>query len=304
MPRVSIVIPAFQSDHTIAACLESLRAQTFDDLEIIVVNSSPDDRTRRIVEDRFPEVRFEQSPRRLLPHAARNAGMKHASGELLVFTDPDCMAHRDWLERLVRAVDEGHALVCGAIELGERGWFARGVHLCKYSFRLSGLRGGRCSVAGTANACCTREVWNAVGPFDGDRYAGDGLFSWRAAARGWEPWFEPRAVVEHRYTGSFASLWAERLERGLDYGETRRRHEQWGRFRTAGHLAALPLLLLVVVARTAADAFAAGWGRHFVATIPLQIVGHSAWLAGEARAYWRQLTRRAPQELPNDRGKS
>lgn len=291
-PRVSIVVPAFHSDDTITSCLESLRAQTLDDFELIVVNSSPEERTRRIVEGRFPEVRFEQSPTRLLPHAARNAGVKHARGELLVFTDPDCVARRDWLECLVRAVDGGHPLVCGAIELGERGWFARGLHLCKYSFRLSGLRGGPCSVAGTANACCTREVWHVVGPFEGDRYAGDGLFSWRAAARGWEPWFEPRAVVEHLSTGSLASLWTERLERGLDYGETRLTYEQWGRARAAGYLAALPLLLLVVIARTGRDAFECGWGRHFVATIPVQLVGQSAWLIGEARAYGRQLTER------------
>ena len=295
-PRVSIVIPAYYSDDTITACLESLRAQTLDDFEVIVVNSSPEQRTQRIVEGRFPEVRFEQAPGRLLPHAARNAGVKYACGELLVFTDPDCVARRDWLECLVRAVNDGHALVCGAIEPGEHGWFARGVHLCKYSFRLSGLRGGPTSVAGTANACCTREVWNAVGPFEGDRYASDGLFSWRAAAHGWEPWFEPRAIVEHQYTGSLAALWMERLERGRDYGEIRLIHERWGRLRAAVYLAALPPLLAVVIARTARDAFACGWGHHFVATIALQLVGQSAWLAGEARAYARHLSRRSSRE--------
>jgi glycosyltransferase involved in cell wall biosynthesis len=289
-PRVSIVIPAFYSSDTIAACLDSLLVQTVDDFEIIVVNSSPEGHTQRVVEDGFPHVRFHQAPARLLPHAARNAGLRLARGEILVFTDPDCVARNDWLECLVRAVNDGHALVCGAIEPGDRGWFSRGVHLCKYSFRLSGLRGGRCSVAGTANACCTREVWEAVGPFDGDRYAGDGLFSWRAAARGWEPWFEPRAVVEHRYTGSLASLCAERLERGRDYGETRLEHEQWNRWRAAAYLAAMPLLLAVVIARTARDAFGCGWGYHFVATLPVQLVGQAAWLVGEVRAYAGRLS--------------
>jgi glycosyltransferase involved in cell wall biosynthesis len=289
-PRVSIVIPAFHSDDTIADCLESLRAQTFADFEILVVNSSPETRTTRIVEDRFPEVRFEQAPARLLPHAARNAGVRHARGELLVFTDPDCVARRDWLECLVRAVNDGHALVCGAIEARDHGWFARGVHLCKYSFRLSRLPGGPSSVAGTANACCTREVWNAVGPFEGDRYAGDALFSWRAAGRGWEPWFEPRAIVEHRFTGSLASLWTERLERGHDYGDARVMHEQWSRARATGYLAALPLHLGIVIARTAGQAFASGWGLDCLSTIPVQLVGQAAWIAGEARAYRRRLS--------------
>ena len=289
MPRVSVVIPAFHSDGTIAACLSSLHAQTFRDFEVIVVNSSPGERTRAIVEAQFPEVRFEQAPARLLPHGARNLGVRRARGELLVFTDPDCAARPGWLEYLVGAVDKGHAVACGAIELAGGGWFARGVHLCKYSFRLSGLRGGACSVAGTANACCTRDVWTACGPFEADRYAGDGLFSWRAAERGWQPWFEPRAVVEHVYTGSLAALWAERLERGRDYGRTRIEYERWGRGRAAAYLAAFPLLMVLVVTRTARDAVEAGWGVHFVTTFPVQLAGHAAWLVGEARAYGRRL---------------
>jgi glycosyltransferase involved in cell wall biosynthesis len=162
MPRASVVISAFHSDVTIADCLQSLRDQTFRDFEVIVVNSSPEERTRRIVEERFQEMHFEQSPTRLLPHAARNRGAACARGDLLVFTDPDCRAHADWLEQLVRALDAGHPLVCGAIELRETGWFARGVHLCKYSFRLSRLPAGPCWVAGTANAGCTRELWKTV----------------------------------------------------------------------------------------------------------------------------------------------
>ena len=286
-PRVSIVISAFHSDATIGACLESLRAQTFGDFETIVVNSSPEDRTRRIVQ-RLPGVRFEQSDVRLLPHAARNVGVKHARGALLVFLDPDCVARPDWLERLVRAVEDGHALVCGAMDLRECGWFARAVHLCKYSFRLSSLPGGHCGVAGTANACCTRDVWNAAGPFDGDRYAGDAVFSWRAAAAGWAPWFEPAAIVEHVYTGSVASLWRERLDRGRDYGETRARYERRGRAWAAARLLAMPALLAVVIARTARDALACGWAWTFVTTLPLQLLGHGAWLMGEARAYAHQ----------------
>lgn len=289
-PRVSVVIPAFHSDTTIADCLQSLRGQTFRDFEVIVVNSSPEERTRLIVEERFSEVRFEQAPSRLLPHAARNRGVERARGELLVFTDPDCRARPDWLERLVASLDAGHRLVCGAIELDDTDWFARGVHLCKYSFRLSGLTAGPSSVAGTANAGCSRDVWNAVGPFDGDRFAGDGLFSWRAAAKDCPPWFEPRAIVDHRYIGSIRSLWLERIARGTDFAETRMAFERWGATRAAAYLAMMPLLPAIVLARTGREAVEAGWGARFVLTLPVQFIGQLAWSLGEARAHWRRLT--------------
>jgi GT2 family glycosyltransferase len=168
------------------------------------------------------------------------------------------------------------------------------VHLCKYSFRLSRLAAGPSGVAGTANASCTREVWEAIGPFDGDRFAGDALFSWRARARGWQPWFEPRAVVEHRYTGTLGALWEERLARGEDFADARAAFEGWRRARAAAYLAACPLLVGVVLARGARDALRAGWGGWLVSTLPIQLLGHLAWSLGEARVHARRALGSSP----------
>jgi len=288
-PRVSIIIPAYHSSETISDTLAGLREQTFCDFEVIVVNSSPDEETRRIVEEKFPEAIFEQSTRPLLPHGARNRGVARARGDVLVFTDPDCRPKIDWLQRLVDARDAGHHLVCGAIELSDDAeWLERGVHLCKYSFRLSGLRANATWIAGTANASCSRDVWNSAGPFDGDRFAGDALFSWRAAARGWQPWFEASAVVVHHYRGSARALVRERLHRGDDFAATRIEFEGWSRARAAGQVIAFPIALLVVLARGCSEAVIAGRARAFLETLPLQFGGHTAWLCGELRAYYRR----------------
>ncbi len=292
-PQVSILIPAYFSEDTLPDCLTSLRRQRFRDFEVILVNSSPEDATRRLVEQQFPEVLFEQAPSRLLPHAARNRAAQRARGEILVFTDPDCRAHPEWLERLIEAHQAGHQLVCGSIELQGRpgDWFATGVHLCKYSFRLSRLPRGYTSVGGTANASCTRMVFESVGPFDGDRFAGDALFSWRAAAKAWRAWFEPLALTEHRYVGTVSSFWRERFSRGVDFADARVIFEGWHRARIAGYLIAFPALITVVVARGAHDAFRAGWGRRFLWTLPLQLLGHTAWSLGEATTHLRLMLR-------------
>jgi GT2 family glycosyltransferase len=132
--RISVLIPAYYSSETLADCLEALRRQDVTaEVEVIVVNSSPEAETRRIVA-RFPGVIFDQAPGRLLPHAARNRAAALAQGDLLVFTDPDCRARPGWLGHLLAAHAAGHGLVCGAIELGptDDSWFARGVHLCTW----------------------------------------------------------------------------------------------------------------------------------------------------------------------------
>jgi len=288
-PRVSVIIAAYHSDAVIGGCLEALGRQTFRDFEAIVVNSSPEDRTREIACKEFPEVTFLESPTRLLPHAARNRGVQVASGRLLVFTDADCRGAPDWLERLVQAEESGRQVVCGAIEPEGSSWFELGIHFCKYSFRLSSLRGGPCAIAGTANACYSRNVWDVVGPFDGQRFAGDGLLSWRAARRGWQPWFEPRAVVRHVFHPSLTAFWRERKERGTDFARVRTGFEMWSRYRLLAYLIAFPLLPLLQLVRAGRDAISGGWVAVFLSTLPVQYLGHLGWSVGEVRAHWHLL---------------
>ncbi|MBK5298868.1 MAG: glycosyltransferase [Vicinamibacteria bacterium] len=289
-PRVSVIIPAYYSHGTVRLCLEALGRQTFCDFETIVVNSSPDTTTADLVISEFPEVRFVQSPDRLLPHAARNLGVGLASGALLVFTDPDCEAAPDWLEWLVAANDAGHRVVGGSIEPGSRRWLECGTHLCKFSWVLSGLAPGPRWILPSANVSYARGVWDAVGPLDPTRFCSDSLLSWKAAASGDRPWFEPRAVVKHHHDDAFGAYWRERLGRGREFGAMRIEFERWSRGRAAARLPLLPLLVPLVLARAARDAVRSGWGMRFVTTLPVQLAGQLAWCLGEARSCWRHAT--------------
>ncbi len=281
--RISVVIPAYHSDATIAATLEGLERQSLRDFEVVVVNSSDEPRTERIVADRFHSVRFEQHPTRLRPHAARNRGVELARGGLLVFTDPDCVPRFDWLERL-EATAAQHDLVVGAMGLRVAGWTEWAVHLVKYHALLPGLPPRTVWIAPTANACISRRLFERIGPFDGDLFCGDALLSWRATAAGSPPYLEPGAVVDHIHGLTPSALWRVRLSRGLEFGRVRACAERWTSTTAATRLAALPVLPLVVLLRAVRDAAAAGWLRRSLATLPLQLLGHLAWSLGEARS--------------------
>jgi len=292
-PRVSVILPAYYSDARIADCLEALRGQTMGGFEVVVVNSSPEERTGQIVQERFPEVIFWQSPRRLLPHAARNVGVGLATGQVLVFSDPDCVPQPDWLERLLRAHWAGHAVVQGSMALRDAGWLARGIHLCKWHALLPGLPPRRLTAVASGNACYAREAWEAAGPFAGHLFCGDTLLSWRAAARGYALWFEPRAVVAQAHPGSAWEFARERLGRGWEYGRVRLEYERWSRGRAALYLALLPLLPWLVLARAGWASARSGWLGSYLRTLPVQCVGQAAWSLGEARAHLGHLLRGA-----------
>src|SRR5437870_4864196 len=92
MPLISVVIPAHNRQDQVARAIESVRAQTYTDLEIVVVDDGSRDATVPVIEEQArqdPRVRLlVQSPQRGA-QAARNAGIRLARGEWIAFLDSD-----------------------------------------------------------------------------------------------------------------------------------------------------------------------------------------------------------------------
>ena len=98
--NISIVIPTYNSQMTIAKTIESCQDQTCPKelIEIIVINDGSTDNTEEVVK-RYPVKYIYQ--RNSGPAKARNTGWKAAQGEIICFTDADCVPEREWVARLV-----------------------------------------------------------------------------------------------------------------------------------------------------------------------------------------------------------
>jgi GT2 family glycosyltransferase len=291
-PRVSVIVAAYHSADFLPRCLEALQAQTFRDFETIVVNSSQENRTAEIVA-RFPGVRFFQSPERLFPHAARNLGISMAKGYLFAITDADCQADPLWLEELVAAHATGHEVLGGCIDSKARSRISRGIHILKYSPYLCGIPAGPLDIAATGNLLVSRNAWQKIGPFDGSIFSGDALFSWKAHAAGFIPWFVPAAIVtdqDEKYRSGFLS---ERFQRGKEFGRIRAEFEKWPRPRLLARFALAPLALLSALARIACECRRASRLADFLSTLPFQTAAQAAWCVGEAGGYLSLLQSRS-----------
>ncbi|WP_437044749.1 bifunctional glycosyltransferase/CDP-glycerol:glycerophosphate glycerophosphotransferase [Streptomyces sp. enrichment culture] len=92
MPRFSVIVPAYQVQAYLHACLESVLSQSWPDLELIAVDDGSPDACGEIVDEfaaRDPRVRAVHLPRNQGPGPARNAGMERARGDYLLFLDGD-----------------------------------------------------------------------------------------------------------------------------------------------------------------------------------------------------------------------
>ena len=101
--RLSFVVPAYNEEAYLPACLESILAQTSDlgdDVEIIVVNNASTDRTREVAL-KYPGVRVVDEPRKGLTFA-RQAGFAASTGELIANVDSDSRLTPGWVKRVLK----------------------------------------------------------------------------------------------------------------------------------------------------------------------------------------------------------
>lgn len=104
-PKVSIIIPAYNAEKYIFKCLISLIQQSLTDIEIIVVNDGSTDNTTDMVDlfsSKDSRIKLINQPN-LKQGAARNNGIKNATGEYLGFVDADDWVDLDYYEKLYLA---------------------------------------------------------------------------------------------------------------------------------------------------------------------------------------------------------
>ena len=102
--KVSAIVPAYNEEAAIGECLDSLLAQTLDELEILVIDDGSTDGTVAKAESRV--VRVVSIPHRG-PAVAKNIGVAAASGEVVAFIDADLVLDQDCLERLCGPILSG-----------------------------------------------------------------------------------------------------------------------------------------------------------------------------------------------------
>ncbi len=215
--HISVIVPAYNAAPTIGACLEGLLAQTVprDRYEVIVVDDGSQDETREIVAEYA--ARLIAQPHQG-PAAARNQGGEEATGEIVLFTDADCMPDKNWLAEMSGPFDDPEVIgVKGAYRTRQSGIVPRFVQ-CEYEERYARMQKQQyIDFIDTYSAGYRRQTLLTAGGFD-TRYptasVEDQEFSFRLAERGYKMVFNPRAVVYHRHPETLVAYFKRKLNVG------------------------------------------------------------------------------------------
>lgn len=110
--KVSIIIPVFNEEKVISDCLNSLADQSYQDLEILIVDDGSTDKTLEVLSTfkvKTLEIRILQQ-KHLGPAKARNLGAENSNGDILVFVDSDMTFNKDFIKKLVKPILDKQAI--------------------------------------------------------------------------------------------------------------------------------------------------------------------------------------------------
>jgi glycosyltransferase involved in cell wall biosynthesis len=218
-PRVSVVVCAYNAERTIDQCLASLEVLSYPDYEVIVVNDGSRDRTREIAES-YDYCRIINQPNKGLS-VARNVGAEAATGEIVAYTDSDCVADPDWLTYLVAKMEASKLTACGGPNFPppEDNLVPAAVAVAPGGPTHVLISDEIAEHIAGCNMAFRREVLMRLGGFDPVyRAAGDDVdICWRFQDAGYTIGFSPAAVVWHFRRNTVAAYCAQ--QRGYGKAE-------------------------------------------------------------------------------------
>ncbi|MDD4941117.1 MAG: glycosyltransferase family 2 protein [Candidatus Omnitrophica bacterium] len=212
-PLVSVIILNYNGKHLLGVCLDSVMAQSYPGLEMIVVDNGSGDASAEFVRNNYATVKVLANGSNLGYVKAANQGIRCSAGEFVVVLNNDTRVDPFWVERLVRAARTDHSIgICASKQLN---FFnpniidSAGIMLLRGGYARDRGRGeadrGQYDTAGEifgaagASAFYRRSMLDEIGIFDEDYFAYCEEFDlcFRAQLAGWKCVFVPDALVYH-----------------------------------------------------------------------------------------------------------
>jgi len=271
---VSVVIPNWNGAHHLPTCLDALRAQTYPQVEIIVADNASTDNSRALLAEQYPEVRVVALAENRGFTGACNAGMRAATGSVVVLLNNDTEADPSWLSEVVAALQrhpDAGMVASKMLLFDDRTRFHTAGDLYRVDGRLVNRGVWEQDVgqyereeyvfsACGGSAAYRRTMLDDIGLLDDDFFfsAEDMDLAWRAQLAGYRCIYAPQAVVYHRLAATGGGI-------------------------TASYYDGRNMIWILVK-----DYPAALWRKHW-----LKIVRAQAALAWEALRAWRGAAARA-----------
>ena len=219
VPFVSIIVPVHNCENRIEKCIQSLLNQDYpkDRFEIIIVDNNSQDKTKEIIKKYPVQYAFEGSTQ--TSYAARNTGVRASKGDIIAFTDDDCIPFKNWLSEGVSFFNQIEiGCVAGEIIADEpQNYIEEYLNSkCTLSQKWT-MKHKFLPYPQTANAFYKKDVFNKIGYFE-EKWpsGGDADFAWRMRLNSeYKLILNPKSVVKHRHRSTLKSMYIQKVKWGV-----------------------------------------------------------------------------------------
>jgi len=221
IPFFSIIIPTYNRPKELFGCLQSLTKLHYprDRFEVIVVDDGSPTPLEKVVSPFLKEIAVtlvSQSNRG--PGAARNSGADRAKGDIIAFTDDDCMPAREWLVRLATRFGTvtDHAIGGRTLNGLPNNVFstASQVHV-DYLYRYYNVNGNEARFFSSNNLAVPTSLFREMGGFDVSLVTGeDREFCDRWLHFGYRMIYDPEVIVYHAHALTLSGFWRQHFNYG------------------------------------------------------------------------------------------
>jgi len=220
-PVVSVITPCLRGEHYYQAFFDALSCQTVEphQYEVVVIdNGSPDTSFAKLQQyaTKLANVHVLQFTDTRGSYAARNFGVNHSSGDILAFTDIDCVLESDWLEAIISHRERilAGSLLSGPVILFPEQSEPNIYEAYDMLVNLNQSRYSERSEGATANLAVARRVFDCVGGFADVESGGDLDFCRRCATQGNRIYYESGLKVNHPARSDYKSLASKERRKG------------------------------------------------------------------------------------------
>jgi glycosyltransferase involved in cell wall biosynthesis len=213
---ISVVIPAYNAEKTIARCVQEILNSCSQPTEIIVVDDGSSDNTEKVLQEFSCRIKIIRQKNQG-PAAARNTGAKAASGEVIVFTDSDTIPEADWLSEIRKAfTDKTIKAAAGCYNIANSNSKLSQVIQQELEQRYMRYK-NFIKFGGTYNLAVSKNEFNKVDGFDTSYTAASGEdndFCYKLLKNKVKIKFLPKAKVKHFHTESPVKYLKEQYRHG------------------------------------------------------------------------------------------
>ncbi len=229
--KVSVVIPSYKPGEEILKCIKHVLNQNTDiQYDVTVVDSSPEN-PEKMIKDQYPQVEVVHLKQRTYPGKARSTGAQRVKGDIICFTDVDCIVDENWMNQLLESWSQGYKVIGGSVINGTpQSVFGTAEYITEFRELNPLVKSKEVTAVASCNLAVDREVFRKVGYFPDFMKAEDTIFCEYARSGGFIILFNPEAKITHMNRTSFTGYVKNQMYLGEGEVEARRWTKRYGSF--------------------------------------------------------------------------